>query len=548
MPNPSFGPPGCPASSLPPSQGVRYAFVPVDPSTKPSNGGVAYVRPRGQTVEDRRHKHMLREKGGSCIWCVQRRKPCDLEKVCAWCQENGLPCLRSSEQIWLYGTIEARPRSRLIAIRRAKESTFIRANEVMKQLRTSLIGSNFAAQSRSARVVLHFRRLDSYNSAILDPTLQDIPWDHFELSKPERDLLCNVIHSSVPFPPLRQIDHRSAHPDILLLATTIFRSVAFVIGIAGTGLRIKPPHYNLAAIAVVDFLVSVAKFIAQLADDFCSKLCTTLRPSKTKPAPEEISVSIRVYHQALVALSNFQPGCVIEQIFSDILAQVPSSLSLIEQILATSHFSGLDTHIPPVHGPSSFHLAVYLHPENVESVSTAIRLQLAPYHSIPIFTVSQFLARHLNIDPPDPPSTPTRGTLTKSPAVTSSYLDHRISPTLNESSSCVGPAFPQTVTLGYSHDKGHNRPSIIEIKHANIEHSSSQSSQDQTLTATGTSSFTYADDDSDQLNAEPEISVDTFFKYDEFIRDFEAGVCEIQGGLSVCSNTLDTSNPSLQLP
>ncbi|OAX84812.1 hypothetical protein ACJ72_00804 [Emergomyces africanus] len=534
-------------TSIQPSHGVRYSFVPVDPSTKLANGGVAYVRPRGQTEEDRRHKHMLREKGGSCIWCIQRRKPCDLEKVCAWCQDNGLPCLRNSEQIWLYATIEAIPRSRQTAMRRAKERTFIRANEVMKTFRTYLINSTFAAQNPSAPVVLHFRRLESHNLAVLAPALRNMRRNHFELSNPEKELLFNVIRSSIPFPPLPHIWHQSANSDLLLLATNIFQSVVFVIGIAGTGLHIKPPHYNLAAIAMTDFLVSVAKFIAHLADHFCSKLCTTLRPSKTKPIPQGINVAIRVYRQALAALSNFRPGCVIEQIFSDILAQVPSSLSLIDQLLSTAYFSKLDTDIPPFCGPSPFQVAVYLHSGNVESisasVSTLVELQVSPFDSIPIFTVSQLLASRLN---PDPPSAPNGSTLTWCPLVTSSYLDHRIPPSPNDSATCIGSTYAETMALRYSRDRAYNCPSGVEVKHASIEHSSCQSSQHLTPTGTDTSSFTSVDDDSEYLNAEQENSVDTFFKYDEFIRDFEAGVCKAKGGVSVDSDNLDQSNLRFQ--
>lgn len=503
------------------------------------------MRPRGQTEEDRRHKHMLREKGGSCIWCVQRRKPCDLEKVCAWCKENGLPCLRSSEQIWLYETFESSPRCRQTAIRRAKENTFIRANKVMEEFRTRLIGSNFVAQNPSAQATLKIRcgQLDSSDLVVLDQTPPDIPWNHFDLSKAEKVILLNAICSSIPFPPLSHIHRKSAHYDIFLLATTIFRSVAFAISITGTGLHGRPACFGLAKIALADLLVSLAKFIAQHANDFCSRLCTTLRPSKTKPVPQNINVAIRVYHQVLVALSNFKPGFIIRQIFSGILAQVPASLSLIEQLLATSHFSRGETEMPLLYVPNSFQLAVSLDSENGESVSTAIDQQFAPFNSIPIHTVSELLTKHSNLDPQP---TPNEDTLANPPVVYPSHPDYDIprSPSFNGSGSWVGPTFQQTMTRRHSPSQGYDSHSGVDVNHASIDRASSRSSQRQTLAATESSASTYVDDDgSDEPNTEPGHLVDRYFKCNEFIRDFEAGVCGTKGGLSVDSDTLANADP-----
>ncbi|KLJ07718.1 hypothetical protein EMPG_16803 [Blastomyces silverae] len=518
VPDRNGGPPGHNPNSTrqSPSHGDRYAFITVDPSTKASNGVLSYVRSRCQTEEDRRYKRMLKEKGGSCIWCAQRRKPCDLEKVCVWCKQNGLPCLRSSDQIGLYSPVEpSTPGCRQAAISRAKHNTFVRANKLLKEFRAWLSSSNFVVQNPSARVILNIERdqPDSSGLVLLNPIHSDLP------QREAKSRLLNSIGQAIPFPLLHHAGHRSEHYDIFLMATNIFRSVSFLISITCTGLHILSPYYDVVKTTSVDLLVSLAKLIAQLTDDFGSKLCARLRPSKSKPIPQNINIAVNVYHQVLVALQDFQPGGVIQQIFSGILAQVPSSLSLIERLLSVGHFSNRRMAISPLLVPNSFHLAMYLRSGDKKSVSTAIECQVASFGiQNPKFTLSQLLTCHDQENP-----------LVKAPAV------------------C--PSHAQIMTLRHPRDKACAPPSDVDVEPPGLEPASSGSSRQQTLGATDSSPCTSVDDDrSDFFSFEQEPSVEIYFKTDEFIRDLEAGVCGAKGGLSVDSGSLGRVNPHLQTP
>ncbi|PGG99154.1 hypothetical protein GX51_06413 [Blastomyces parvus] len=505
-----------------PSHGDRYAFITVDPSTKASNGLLSYVRSRCQTEDDRRYKRMLKEKGGSCIWCAQRRKPCDLEKVCVWCQQNGLPCLRSSEQIGLYSPVEpGTPGCRQAAVSRSKHNTFVRANKLLNEFRTWLSSSNFVVQNPSARVILYIHRdqPDPSGLVLLDPIRPDLPRNHFHLPREEKSRLLRSITRAIHFPLLHLANNRSEHYDIFMMATNIFRSVSFLISITCTGLLILSPYYDIVQTTSVDLLVSLAKLIAQLTDDFGSKLCARLRPSKSKPIPQNINIAVIVYHQVLVALQDFRPGGVIQQIFSGILAQVPSSLSLLERLLSAGQFSNRRTTIPPLLVPNSFHLAMYLRCGEKDSISSAIESPVASFGiQNPKFTLSQLLTCHEQENP-----------LIKTPVVCHSHA--------------------QIMTLRHTRDKAYDPPSDVDVdvELPGMEPASSGSSQQQTLGATGSSPCTSVDDErSVFFRLEEELSVESYFKTDEFIRDLEAGVCGAKGGLSVDFGSLGMVNPHLQ--
>ncbi|PGH07380.1 hypothetical protein AJ79_06282 [Helicocarpus griseus UAMH5409] len=491
-----------------PTQGVDLVIRQYDPTARaaPTRGS---EERKGRTEEDDSRRRTLKDKGGACIWCAKRKQTCrSLQKVCAFCQKRGLPCLRNSEQIWLYTTISIRTgESRSTAISHAQERTFIEANGLVETLRASLVCPQYMAQNPKAKVVLQIRskRPGPSNIIVLDLKPDDRPPNHYRLLKKEKNLLVDAVISNVELPGYSHLNTEFQHSKLFSLAMTIFQSTTFVNMVTEAVLFARPADYGPTRVALADLLLSLAKVITQTADMFCSELLPNLKPSTKELAPEEIRVALSLYYRSLVALSNFQADSIVYETFSGILTQLPISRALIEGLLGTAWFSIQDTEMK-FPGSPQVQVAAYLHSGNEQP--TALQRRSFPFGLDPIISVSRLLTSHYNGDLPF--NLNDQGVLSRSPAMDSPHPIDAVRGSVDVSGlgGWTSRALPIEATP--CHDDGNRDDSLSDL---NVEQASRRSSQHQTLKATESSSSTHADDDFDRRSAEPDNIVDQFFDF-----------------------------------
>ncbi|KAL1959523.1 hypothetical protein VTO42DRAFT_1968 [Malbranchea cinnamomea] len=336
-------------------KGQSYIFVPEDPSTKTPTAEELRRRQlpyhdeyiRKQRQEDRDRKEKMKGIGGSCVWCSQMKKACDLEKVCQPCKRKSLPCLRAPEQLWLYANPlndQSTPISgnRLSALQRAKQEAFAQANRLLNRLKSNVSDRKLVGQ---AVFELRWRYPNNSWSIALDAELLKSPANGHTLPKDQMDALLEVARKLVPIPELAGLDSTERKAALMTAALQMSRLLGFLVSVTRAEIFGWLGDIALARLALAYFITGVVKTMCQLSEEFAMELLRKLRQKETRTGPlRAIYLATGVYYQVLFGLHQFRPGSMIADILSDVISRLQDVTELVGLLMRTDYLAQRPIH------------------------------------------------------------------------------------------------------------------------------------------------------------------------------------------------------------
>lgn len=565
-----------------------------------------YSRKQNELRRERAGK--LKEIGGSCVWCVQMKKACDIEKVCDPCVKKGLPCLRAPGQIWLYRNIASNYPQRgntSRALPQAKQRTFEQANHLLQRLRSRVTDRELIGQ---AVLELRWRYPNDSWPIALDCELLKLPAGGHTLHREQINPLLDVAQKLIPIPILG-LDCSTRNSTLVVAALKMSRLSGFLVSVAQSELFGRPGDYAAARLGLAYFLTSVVKILCELSEEFTTELLRKLRQKVTSAAPlKDIYITTGLYYRVLLGLNDFKPGSMILEILSDMTSQLNGITQLIGQLIRTDYFAQTRSHttfgavskgikeklfkikfpekgkceeqqfwnefnelVPPIPVLDHCQLAFYIFDEN-SAVPTAMARNYYLFGSHPLMKVSQLLSAEaeqpswiplLGLSVPGPPNIefpPPH--LNESRNDTSSPRPHSYGPDVDQLTPFMDSMSLHDMDLEMLPDElllDDPIPDLTSASDIRTEHPSLRTSDQQTLVATESDGNAPTAVDSVGRRGAPGLSsrrenlvheniplepMSLFFDFDKFARDQDEGRVRIKRGKSLVSSNGSDSPPT----
>lgn len=294
-----------------PSPGRKRAasttFVMEDPSSSPEK------RARFSREEDeqkaREEQRLMKDAGGSCLWCYRNKKKCGPRNPCSNCESNGFQCIRDPGQLSL-----SSPRNST-----GSTTGNELAVDVFRQLRDTAMRS-----SPQAYIDVNFMQPGTGSIASWSASL---PRAEPCFPGYVNEQLVSALLGLVQSPVLGWIENETARHPLVLSASAMLRLLSVIKSLLRGQVYVRPAETDTGRITAFYILTACIQSLRERSQTFSSKLCETVR-HKNKPGPDSRNLTTKplnpewvatgLYYRVIDGLWNMQSTPLLEKALGDV--------------------------------------------------------------------------------------------------------------------------------------------------------------------------------------------------------------------------------------
>lgn len=299
-----------PQQNLPSPNRKRAAsttFVMEDPSSPLEK------RARFSSDEDeqkaRKEQRLMKEAGGSCLWCYRNKKKCGPMSPCSNCESNGFQCIRDAAQLSLSSASNATGSTT------GNEQTV----DIFRQLRDTAMRS-----PPQANIDVKFRQPRTGSVAFWSASLPRVePFSPGYVNEQLVSALLGLVQS----PRLGWIENETAQHPLVLSASAMFRLLSIIKSLLRGQVYVRPAETDAGRITALYILTACIQSLRERSQAFSSKLCEAVRhknkpgfdsrnPTKKPLNPEWVATGL--YYRVIDGLRTMQPLPFLEKALGDV--------------------------------------------------------------------------------------------------------------------------------------------------------------------------------------------------------------------------------------
>lgn len=282
-------------------------FVMEDPSSPPEK------RARFSSEEDeqkaREAQRLMKEAGGSCLWCYRNKKKCGPMNPCSNCESNGFQCIRDAAQLSLLSASNAT----------GSTTGNERAVQVLRQLRDTAMRS-----SPQVNIYVKFRQPGTGSVAFWSASLPRV-----EPCSPGyvNEQLVSAFLGLVQSPRLGWIENETARHPLVLSASAMLRLLSIIKSLLRGQVHVRPAETDAGRITALYILTACIQSLRERSQAFSSKLCEAVRhknktgsdsrnPTRKPLNPEWVATGL--YYRVIDGLRTMQPTPLLENALGDV--------------------------------------------------------------------------------------------------------------------------------------------------------------------------------------------------------------------------------------
>ena len=272
-------------------------FVMEDPSAPPEKRARFSSEDEQKAREEQR---LMKEVGGSCLWCYRNKKKCDSMNPCSNCKSNKYKCIRDHAQLIL-------------------SSSTSNTTDVFRQLRDTAMRS-----SPEAHINVNFRQPGTGTIAFWSASLP-----RAESYSPGyvNEQLVSTLLGLVRAPGLDWIENETARHPLVLSASAMVRLLAVIKSLLRGQVYVRPAEADAGRITAFYMLTACIQSLLERSQAFSPKLWEAVR-HKTKPAPDSRNptrkplnpewVATGLYYRVIDGLRTMQRTPLLEKALGDV--------------------------------------------------------------------------------------------------------------------------------------------------------------------------------------------------------------------------------------
>lgn len=247
------------------SASPSFDFVMEDPSRQQEK--------RARLSEEDEQKleeyRLMKDMGGSCLWCYRNKKKCGPKNPCLNCESNGYQCIRDHTQLCLSSSTSN------------ATGTTTTGNQGMIDVFRSL--RDTAMQSTpNARINVNFRQPGTQKINVWPASLpQAEPYSPGYVN----EKLIHTVLSFIQSPELDRIGKETERHPLVQSASAMLKLLAAIKCLLNARVYVRPSDADAGRITVFYMLTACVQILQQESEVFTSKLCDAVRRSRSSPKP-----------------------------------------------------------------------------------------------------------------------------------------------------------------------------------------------------------------------------------------------------------------------
>lgn len=305
-----------------PSSDASFEIVFEDP-LNPQYFREKRVRSRSEIEKQKDGIRLLKEFGGSCVWCFRSKKRCGPAHPCQSCAKGGRKCIRSPEQLCLLvpsttsqDTVVMQPPSR-------------DALDMLHDLARN------AFLEGTVSVGVHLRRPGDDG---LETWLMDITEADLDLSKSTQCAVSQFVDKSMAYvhcPQLRSLEESYGHHPLAHAALKMVSTFAAMSCLTKSCIHLQSSAADVGRLTIFLILVVGSRNLAEASESFCADLCEALRRKdlydtystggyrpRGKDLLNPVWVATALYYRMVCGLLDLERNSRITKIFGSLETQL----------------------------------------------------------------------------------------------------------------------------------------------------------------------------------------------------------------------------------
>lgn len=273
-------------------------FVVEDPSAPPEKRA-RFSSEEGEQ-KAREEQRLMKEAGGSCLWCYRNKKKCDSMNPCSNCESNESQCLRDHAQLIL-------------------SSSTSNVTDFFRQLRDTAMQS-----SPEAHINVNFRQPGTGAIAFWSASLPRAePYSPGYVN----EQLVSTLLGLVRAPGLGWIENETARHPLVLPASAMVRLLAVIKSLLRGQVYVRPAEADAGRITAFYMLTTCIQSLLERSQAFSFKLWEAVRhkskpdsnsrnPTRKPLNPEWVATGL--YYRVIDGLRAMQRTPLLEKALGDI--------------------------------------------------------------------------------------------------------------------------------------------------------------------------------------------------------------------------------------